>query len=67
MPRINDHCETIFREAAQTVSENFTVPELSDLESLADKIKDILKSAQQRQQDRIEGMSSSDFASKSDS
>jgi hypothetical protein len=34
--------------------ENFTVPELSDLESLA-KIKDILKAAQQRQQDRIEG------------
>ena len=56
MPRINDRCVTIFKEAAQTLLENFTVPELADFESMADKINDIIKAAQQRQQDRIEGM-----------
>jgi hypothetical protein len=54
MPRINDRCVTIFKEAAKTVLENFTVPELADFESMADKIDAIIKRAQQRLQDRIE-------------
>lgn len=54
MPRINDRCVTIFKEAAGTVLENFTVPELADFESMAEKIGAIIKQAQKRQQDRIE-------------
>ena len=56
MPRINERCVTIFKEAAGTVLENFTVPELADFDSMADKIEAIIKRAQQRQQDRIEGL-----------
>ena len=54
MPKINDRCVTIFKEAAGTVLEDFTVPELADFDSMADKIDAIIKQAQQRQQDRIE-------------
>jgi hypothetical protein len=54
MPKINDRCITIFQKVAVTVLESFTVPELADLETIADKIDAIIKQAQQRQQERIE-------------
>jgi hypothetical protein len=53
MPTINDHCRTIFKDAAGTSLVDFTVPELADFESMADKIAAIIKAAQKREQDRI--------------
>lgn len=53
MPRINDRCITIFREASGSVLENFTVPELADLDKMAQEIEAIIKAAQRRQQDAL--------------
>jgi hypothetical protein len=53
MPRIDDHSLSAFKEAAQTTLDNFTVGELADFESISAKIRDIIKRAQQRQQERL--------------
>jgi hypothetical protein len=53
MARINDHDRSIFKEAANTALANFTWGELADFEAMAFKIDAIIKTAQQRQQEKL--------------
>jgi len=53
MPGIDGRSRYAFREAANTVLDNFTVGELADFERMAAEIADIIKRAQLRQQERL--------------
>jgi hypothetical protein len=53
MPQIDDRSRTAFKDAAGTVLDNFTVGELADFESMAAKIRDLIRRAQQRQQEKL--------------
>ena len=53
MAGIPDKDRTAFKEAAFTVLDNFTPRELGDLEIAAQKITDVIKQAQSRQQEKL--------------
>jgi len=53
MARIPDQEMSIFKEAANTVLDNFTVGELADFEIAAIKIETLLKRAKERQQETL--------------
>jgi hypothetical protein len=53
MASIIDNDRSVFREAANTILDNFTEAELQEAGTLASKLSVILKAAKERQQGRF--------------
>jgi hypothetical protein len=53
MARIPESYVSVFKEAANTVLDNFTRGELADFEVAAIKLTEILERAKKRQQERL--------------
>jgi hypothetical protein len=53
MAHISDKDRTVFREAAQTVLDNFNDQELKRIGELSADLKTIIDAAKQRQQDKL--------------
>jgi hypothetical protein len=56
MALISDKDRNVFKEAASTVLDNFTEPELGEIGTLASKLGAIIKAAQERQQDKLRNL-----------